>query len=208
MTIKDWWSLAKKAWGKVRIKDVKTDTEVYYDYVGKDTLNISFRSTDMRFIDWLYNFIFFFKDAPFSGKNNIKCHHGFLVKYEAVRSAVQNLVIEGIKNINITGISQGAAVALICGVDIFEKFKIVPAVRTFCTPKVFNREGSLYFSAVMTDTIIYNSANDLVGKVPPQILGFYHPIENLRFIDNVIPFGIFKPWIYHQPDYYTKIMLN
>ena len=204
-TNRDWWDLAKKAWGSPQIRNKETDTEVFYVIIG-DELRLSFRSTDMNLKDWLYNFRILKEPFIFKGRK-ILCHRGFFEKYLSVRKEIMNLT-HGISKISVTGISQGAAVALICALDVYDSLNILPEGRSYCTPKAFNLAGAKIFEEAIPEYKIFNSKNDLVTKSPPWWLGFFQPKKNVFLIDNCKPWGIFRPWIYHQPSYYAKMMFG
>jgi len=205
MNVKDWWNYANIAWGNSTIVNNDTDTEVYTEWINNCELVISFRATEMNIKDWFYNMFFFHKDIPYDDKDDIECHRGFLLKYMSAKDDIHELVSSAAK-VYITGISQGAAIGLLCAMDIHETFNIIPEVKVFCAPKVFNYLGAEYFSFILPEASIMLSRNDIVPKVPPFFLDFYQPKKNIKYIDEFRWSSLINPFQFHHPSYYEKML--
>lgn len=96
--------------------------------------------------------------------SEVLVHEGFLTIYNSFRNQVRSLNLEG-KNIYLTGISLGGAMASLAALDLA---RYHPKVYTFASPKVFNKEGADLVNRLVPDiTRIYNTA-DPVPNHPPN----------------------------------------
>lgn len=154
------------------------DNGVQY-FIGENegTLIISFRGTD-SLKDWLTDLHFWKKTIPYGGKNTkIRIHSGFLKAYldSCVCEKIKEHVTPQIKNIYITGHSFGAALALICAIDLQNDFpEKAYEVAVFGCPRVGNKAFAKAYNKRIIKTIRIQNGNDLVTKVPPAIFGFCH----------------------------------
>jgi hypothetical protein len=104
--------------------------------------------------------------------SEVKVHQGYDKIYNSIKDDIHKLDLEN-KDLYITGISLGGAIASINALDLYQ---YNPEVYTFGSPKVFNIEGSkLVNNLVPTIHRIYNTA-DVVPDYPfsPE----YRPVGN------------------------------
>ena len=140
-------------------------------------LTIAFRGTDSP-KDWKSNFRFCQKTIPYgNAASSIRVHAGFLKAYKSprVREAILGLIDGGVKRVRITGHSRGAALAVLCAVDINYHF---PAccleVLLFGCPRVGNAAFAKSFNKRIFTTYNVRNGGDIVTHVPPALFGYRH----------------------------------
>ncbi len=104
------------------IFDTTMDIQGYITYTEEDTLIIGFRGTN-SFQDVLTDIKFWKKKIPYGNKNTrIRIHAGFMDAYYTVdlREIIHDYISKyyKCKKIIIVGHSMGAAIAVLCAVDI------------------------------------------------------------------------------------------
>jgi predicted lipase len=141
------------------------------------TLWITFRGSDSP-TDWKNNFNFWKRTIPYDNTGSkIRVHTGFLNAYKSafVRNLILNEVSRDIQFVKITGHSLGAALAVLCAVDVQYNFpnRDIEAILFGC-PRVGNRAFALSYNKRVEKTIRVECGNDIVTKVPPVLFGFRH----------------------------------
>ena len=141
------------------------------------TLRITFRGTD-AIKEWFSNFRFCKKKIPYNNeKSKIKVHTGFINSYKApnVRDKILASVTNGTHYIKITGHSRGAALAVLCAVDIQYNFpeRDIEAILFGC-PRVGNRAFVNSFNKRVSKTVRVENSNDIVTKIPFAFMGYRH----------------------------------
>jgi len=143
----------------------------------KNTLRITFRGTDTP-TEWFSNFRFSKKTIPYNNeKSKIRVHTGFLNSYKTpnVRDKILAAITGDIHHVKISGHSRGAALAVLCAVDIQYKFpdRDIEAVLFGC-PRVGNSAFVRSFNRRVNKTLRIENANDIVTKVPFVLMGYRH----------------------------------
>ena len=141
------------------------------------TLWITFRGSDAP-ADWKTNLTFWKRTIPYdSVTSKIRVHTGFLNAYKSpcVRDLILAEAGRDARVIKISGHSLGAALAVLCAVDLQYNLpdRDIEAVLFGC-PRVGNRAFMLSYNKRVDKTVRVENGNDIVTKVPPALLGFRH----------------------------------
>jgi len=148
-------------------------------YVGQEnsTLTIAFRGTD-SFRDLLTDAEFWKMSIPYDNADSgIRVHSGFLKAYkrDCVRDIIRSFVTDEIKTIYITGHSYGAALSLLCAVDLQYNYPgKYYEVALFGCPRVGNRAFAKSYNKRLIKTLRIENGNDMVSKLPFTWMGFEH----------------------------------
>lgn len=140
-------------------------------------LTIAFRGTDSKG-DWASNFMFSKKAIPYgNAESKIRVHEGFLNAYKApsVRDKIQGLMNQSVRHVRITGHSRGAALAVLCAVDLNYNFpdRCIETVLFGC-PRVGNKAFAKSFNRRVFMTVRVENGGDIVTHVPPWLFGYRH----------------------------------
>jgi predicted lipase len=157
--------------------DSKPSGVQYFLRKNKDTLWITFRGSDSP-RDWKTNFTFWKKTIPYDNTaTKIRVHTGFLNAYKSpsVRDLILAEAARDVRTIKITGHSLGAALAVLCAVDVqYNRPDADIEVVLFGCPRVGNRAFALSYNKRVDKTLRVEYGNDVVTKVPPAAFGFRH----------------------------------
>ena len=190
------------------IDDKKSGTQ-YFLRKDKDILWITFRGTDSP-KDWLTDLTFWKKTIPYdSVKSNIRVHTGFINAYKAegVRDRILQAVTGKVNYIKITGHSLGAALAVLCAVDIQFNFPDQDIeVFLFGCPRVGNRAFVTSYNKRVNKTVRIENGNDIVTKLPFAFMGYRHVGAKIHIGKPRLPF--FLSFIDHYPHKYYSGLLN
>ena len=158
----------------VFVESIRTDTECFVRKV-RDHVTIVFRGTDSQ-KNWINNLCFCKKTIPDREQNKrLKVHKGFLEGYESVRQKIRNLIPEEVCKIKVAGHSLGAALAILCALDLKSSFKNADLeVYLFGCPRVGNKEFAKAYNKYVFKTLRIVNGNDIVTKLPPVFLGYKH----------------------------------
>ena len=142
-----------------------------------DTLWIVFRGSD-SLMDWKANLSFPKKRIPYDNTSTkIRVHGGFLSLYKLteVRDRILSEVAKGVRRVRITGHSLGAALTVLCAVDVQYNFPgtDIEAILFGC-PRVGNSAFVKSYNKRVDKTVRVEYGNDAVTKVPPAMFGFRH----------------------------------
>ncbi|MCL1806851.1 MAG: lipase family protein [Oscillospiraceae bacterium] len=142
-----------------------------------DTLWITFRGTD-SWNDWKADLTFWKKTVPYNNTSSkIRVHTGFinLYKLSGVRDRILSKITPEIRAVKITGHSLGAALAVLCAVDIEYNYpdRDIEAI-VFGCPRVGNKAFMKSYNKRVSKTVRIENSNDVITKVPPALWGFRH----------------------------------
>ncbi|MHC1695903.1 MAG: hypothetical protein AB9835_11695 [Eubacteriales bacterium] len=142
-----------------------------------DTLSVTFRGSDSD-KDWQTNLTFWKKTIPYGNVSSpIRVHTGFLNAYKSpgVRDRLHASITPETRRIFISGHSQGAALAVLCAVDMEYNFpdRDIEAVLFGC-PRVGNKAFASSYDKRVFKTLNVQNGNDIVTKLPPAIYGYRH----------------------------------
>ena len=140
-------------------------------------MTIAFRGTDSK-RDWASNFMFGKKAIPYdNAASRIRVHEGFLNAYKspAVRERIQGMITGKVRRLRITGHSRGAALAILCAVDLNYNFpdRCIEAV-VFGCPRVGNAAFAKSYNRRVFSTLRVDNGGDVVAHVPPWLMGYRH----------------------------------
>lgn len=174
----------------------------------EDTLYITFRGSNSA-KDWKNNLTFWKKTIPYDNtESKIRVHSGFINAYKApdVRYAILSALKPGIRCIRISGHSQGAALALLCAVDIEYNFPHldIEAV-VFGCPRIGNHAFKSSYNKRVVKTVRVENGNDIVTKVPFALWGYRHVGAKLRVGSPRIPL-CFSLLDHYPYKYYSALL--
>ena len=143
----------------------------------EDVLNITFRGSN-SLTDWKHNLTFWKKCIPYDNTcYKIRVHTGFLTAYKAphVRGKLHELMTKDVRLVRISGHSLGAALSVLCAVDLQYNFPDRDyEVIVFGCPRVGNRAFQKSFNSRIFKTLRVENGNDIVTKVPFASWGYRH----------------------------------
>lgn len=158
------------------IDDSSTGVQCYLRKRG-GCLYITFRGTT-TVQDWKTNAAFQRKTIPYGNtESKIRVHTGFLEAYKSptVRNTILGMMSDDIYQVKISGHSQGAALAILCGVDLEYNF---PAkdyqVIVFGSPRIGNLAFQNSYNKRIFKTLRFENGNDIVTKLPFSCMGYRH----------------------------------
>jgi len=169
---------------------------------------IAFRGTD-NFLDFKVD-MDFWKMQPAYGNSlsKIRVHRGFYKAYhhECVRNKIRYFLKPDIEKIYITGHSMGAALAMLCAVDLQYNFpdKYYEVV-VFGCPRVGNKAFVKSFNKRIIKTLRFENGNDIVTKLPPCLFGFSHAGIKIHIGFPRI-FGMYSLKHHNAMAYYEKLI--
>ena len=187
------------------INDKKTDVQCFVRKEG-NKLVIVFRGSDSR-KDWTADFNFRKKAIPYDEMTDIKVHAGFLGTYKSpdVRGRIQSFVTDEIEKIQITGHSYGAALAVLCAVDLNYNFSEKDYdVLLFGCPRVGNEAFKKYYNKRLFKTLRFENEYDLITKVPFSIFGYRHVGTKIKLGRRGL-YKIFSMRYHKLQKYYSNI---
>ena len=170
-----------------------------------DCLSVTFRGSDSK-IDWNHNFEFHKKCIPYGNQDSkIRVHTGFLAAYKApvVRGEIHRLVNSRVRKIQVFGHSLGAALAVLCAVDLQYNFpdRDIECI-VFGCPRVGNAAFRDSYNKRVFKTIRVENGNDIVTKVPLPIMGYRHVGAKLKIgalrLPGLVTFRSHDPRRYYE----------
>ena len=171
-------------------------------------LSVVFRGSD-ALIDWAHNLRFCKKVIPYGNTASpIRVHGGFLDAYKApqIRLAIRRAVTADIRQVDLTGHSYGAALALLCAVDLQYHFPTLDyTVALFGCPRVGNRAFRASYDRRVFKTVRVEYGNDIVTRLPFAWMGFRHVGARLHLGPPRLPF--FPSLDDHRPQRYLAALL-
>jgi len=158
------------------IDDPKTGVQCYLRRTS-GCLLITFRGSNSA-QDWKTNFAFRKKCIPYgNAASKIRVHTGFLEAYKspAVRDVIHQAVAAGVNRVRIFGHSQGAALSILCAVDLEYNYPDRDyEVMLFGSPRVGNGAFRKSYNKRVFNTMRVENGNDVVTKVPFACMGYRH----------------------------------
>ena len=142
----------------------------------QDILLVTFRGT-CSWKEWMSNLTFWKKTIPYDNmETKIRVHTGFLNAYKnEVRDKILAAITDETNIIRISGHSRGAALAVLCAVDIQYNFpeRDIETILFGC-PRVGNKEFAKSYNKRVNKTIRVENSNDIITKIPLPIMGYRH----------------------------------
>lgn len=189
------------------IIDARNDVQCYVRRC-ENSLYITFRGSD-SLTDWKHDLSFWKMEIPYDNTSSkIRVHSGFLRGYKcpAVRDRIQRLIDGSVRHIRVMGHSYGAALAILCAIDLEYHFPDKDfEVLVFGCPRVGNRAFKKSYNSRVFKTIRVENGNDIVTKVPAASWGFRHVGGRIH-----VGFPRLFGWISfndHRPErYYANIL--
>lgn len=174
----------------------------------RNMLNITFRGTD-SLKDWKTDLTFWKKTLPYGNdKSKIRVHTGFInaYKHPNVRNVIHSYISPRIIKIQISGHSYGAAMAILCAVDIEYNFpeKDIEAI-VFGCPRIGNNAFKKSYNQRVFKTIRVENGNDIVTKVPFAVWGYHHVGTKLH-IGSTRIIGSFSFNDHYQQEYHSSLL--
>lgn len=173
-------------------------------------LTITFRGTDSN-TDRKNDLSFFKKVIPYGNTcSKIRVHSGFLSAYkpDRIRKRIHCCITDQVKRVQIAGHSLGAAMAVLCAVDLQYHFPDLDyEVALFGCPRVGNRAFQKSYNKRVYKTLRVENGNDIITKVPLACMGYRH--VGIR-----IPVGMPRlPFVYsanqhRTQEYYKQLWKN
>ena len=179
----------------------------YQIRINEDTLTIVFRGSDSK-KDWTFNLDFCKKVIPYGNiKSKIKIHSGFLNAYKSknVRNKIKEFVTDKIKKIRLSGHSYGAALAIVCAIDLQYNFNDKDyEVIVFGCPKVGNKFFAESYNRRIFKTLRVENVGDIIPKLPFDFMGYKHVGACLNIGRNYI-FNLLNVNNHSLQEYYSNI---
>ena len=174
----------------------------------KDILWITFRGTD-SLKDWATDFTFWKKTIPYDNMGSkIRVHTGFINAYKApsVRDRILQSITHDIHYVKISGHSLGAALSVLCAVDIEYNYpdRDIEVVLFGC-PRVGNKAFATSFNKRVNKTVRVENGNDIVTKIPFSFMGYRHVGAKLH-IGSFQMLGCFSAHDHYPHEYYSAIL--
>lgn len=190
-----------------RVDSKKTGLQCFVRKRGP-TLYISFRGSDSK-QDWANNLMFWKKTLPYGNEDSaIKVHAGFIQAYkeECVRDFLHSLVQGDVGRLSISGHSLGAAMAVLCAVDMQYNFPAQDIeVFLFGCPRVGNKAFAQSYNKRVFKTLRVENGNDIVTKLPPALFGYRHVGAKLHIGHPRLPLAL--SFLAHYPHKYYQHLL-
>lgn len=190
------------------IDNIQSDIQ-YFLRRDKDILYITFRGTDSP-KDWKTDLTFWKKTIPYDNTDSkIRVHTGFINAYKT--TGVRDILLKSITNdthyIKISGHSMGAALAVLCAVDIQYNFpnRDIEVILFGC-PRVGNKAFMLSYNKRVDKTVRVENGNDIVTKLPFIFMGYRHVGAKLHI--GMIKFPLYFSANDHYPHKYYSSLLN
>ena len=136
-------------------------------------------------------------------------HTGFLESYknENVRPNIHKLITNKISNINIMGHSYGAALAVLCAVDLEYNFPDKNyEVFLFGCPRVGNKYFKRSYDRRVFKTFRIVNGNDAITKIPFAFLGYRH--VGIKIHVGITSFPLAVSFTQHRTQLYYSSLLN
>ena len=189
------------------IDDAPTGVQCFVRQQGSSLL-ICFRGSDSK-KDWMTNLAFCKKVIPYNNPSSkVRVHSGFINAYKSlqVRGRLQQLVSPDIRKVMICGHSYGAALAVLCAVDLQYHFPSKDyEVFLFGCPRVGNRAFQKAYDQRVFKTLRIENGNDIVTKIPFALLGFRHVGIPVR-IGTPRCWGLISVKQHHPGSYYASLL--
>jgi len=155
-----------------------------YGYVGYDmnnkTIVVSFRGTEASSLkNWIID-LASVELVPYKNMQGIEVGDGFYDEWNDLMPQVIPAV-QALRNqfpdydIYVTGHSLGAAISVLCALELVEEGFDNVYVYNYGCPRVGNPSFAVYYNQQVPNTYRVINGKDVVPHIPPEILGFQHP---------------------------------
>ena len=189
------------------IDDKKTDIQCFLR-INQDIATVVFRGSDSK-KDWQTDSKFWKTTVPYGNySSKIRVHSGFINAYKSpnIRIKIQKCLNSfDIQKVHLTGHSYGAALAILCAVDLEYNFpKKDYEVVVFGCPRVGNNAFRKSYNLRVFKTLRVENSGDVVTKIPFAFLGYRHVGAKLHIGKNTrfLPFSMKK---HALQEYYSNI---
>ncbi len=193
----------------VKIIDHPNGVQCYIRQQGEH-MSITFRGSD-SLRDWKTDLTFWKKVVPYNNTSSkIRVHTGFINAYKdpGVRDLIHTYITEDIHCITITGHSYGAALAVLCAVDVEYNFSTKDIeVITFGGPRIGNNAFVKSYNKRVCKTLRVENGNDIVTKVPFASWGYHHVGATIHVGVPRI-FGLFSFHQHYPHEYYKSLIMK
>ncbi len=163
--------------------DDKSIGVTYFMRFTDSLMIIVFRGSDDG-KDVLTNLNFCKQVPPYNNySSKIRVHSGFLNVYknENVRDNILQNITPEIKKIQITGHSLGAALAILCAVDIQYNFPDIDCEAiVYGCPRVGNKAFATSYNRRVFKTLRVKNGGDIITMLPPAMFGYSHVGANIK----------------------------
>lgn len=180
----------------------------YQVKLSKNEAQISFRGTD-SLKDVATDLQFMKAVVPYANNNSkIRVHKGFITAYkgEDVRNRIHSYITEDIEKVRITGHSFGAALAMLCALDLQYNFPNKDyELAVFGCPRIGNNAFKKSFEKRLFKSVRVENGNDAVTKIPYASMGYRHAGAKLH-IGSPRIFGIASTKQHSITQYYGKML--
>lgn len=174
----------------------------------KDILHITFRGSDSP-RDWQTNLYFRRLVIPYGNeKSKIRMHAGFIYAYknDRVRSQLHKAAADA-RKIIISGHSLGAALSIVCAVDLQYNFPEKDIeVYSYGGPRVGNTAFVRSYNKRVFKTFRIQNGNDIVTKLPPAVFGYRHSGIKVQTGKPRLP--LLVTFNSHRPENYAKSIIS
>lgn len=190
------------------INDKNTDVQCFLRQID-DTTVITFRGSD-SLKDWSTDSKFWKSVVPYNNySSKIRVHSGFISTYKSksVRGRIRKEIERSAtKRVVTTGHSYGAALAVLCAVDLeYYMPKNDYEVIVFGCPRVGNKYFQKSYNLRIFKTLRVEHIGDIVPKVPFACMGYRHVGSRLLIGESA---SVFVPNMrFHAlQEYYSNLL--
>ena len=173
-------------------------------------LSITFRGSNSK-TDWKNNLTFWKRCIPYGNTcSKIRVHTGFLNAYKtpAVRDRLHKLMTEDVHLVRICGHSLGAALSVLCAVDLEYNFPTRDyEVILFGCPRVGNHAFQKSYNGRIFKTLRVENGNDIVTKIPFALWGYRHVGIKIHVGTRRL-FGVISAEAHRPQNYYKNIFMQ
>jgi len=155
-----------------------------YGYIGyhpvNQTIVVSFRGTEeSSLMNWIIDLSSIVL-VPYKNMTGIEVGDGFYDEWNDLLPQVIPAVASLRSQfpdypILVTGHSLGAAISVLCALELAEEGYDNVFVYNYGCPRVGNPDFANYYNSLLPNTYRVVNGKDLVPHVPPEAFGFHHP---------------------------------
>ncbi len=191
------------------IDDKGTDVQCYIRVRAKKII-ITFRGSESK-KDWDADLNFKKMVMPYDNMaGKIKVHSGFITSYKDknIRDRIAQIIRQynDRQKIYITGHSYGAALAMLCAVDLQYNFpNKYYEVYLYGCPRVGNAAFVKSYNKRVVNTFRVENGNDAVTKVPFNLMGYRHAGVKIR-VGGVRVMGLYVKGSHAVSSYWKSIV--
>ena len=181
-------------------REIRSDTEFYFHVTEAGKCIICFQGSEEPEnspIDWLYN-LMAWPSIKKESAGKFAVHYGLFRKWELVEILICGLIAwkwDKIKNFEISGYSQGGAIAILLHRFIKKNSPEIP-IKTVVAgvPKIFGAVGLKQNRELCRGITVLRYKNDIVSKLAP---GYFN-------VGQIVQIGKRNPFIWSVNDHLLK----